>query len=305
MTQTILIVEDTSEIRDFLEKVIRANNFNTLVAADGAEALKIIEQTPPDLVVLDFGLPKVSGETVCVEIKKNHPEIIVIVLTAKSQSSDIVHGLQIGADDYITKPFVLEELMARIHARLKLISRKKDFSTSTKTISGNNKINTLKLRTSIFILGMRIIVNELLLGLFSFIIFFGISFLNSYLQNKDIFLAYSMLFTISLIINIAIIFYIILKWRFDYMKITPEGIAKYTGILHKREKKYACNFIETITLNQSFLGLILNYGTLELYDPTIKEPIYLLDIENPKKNKEIIEKIIPNKTNQSMPAIAP
>lgn len=304
MTQTILIVEDNSEIRDFLEKTIRANNFNTLVAADGAEALKIVEKTPPDLVVLDFGLPKVSGETVCVEIKKNHPEIIVIVLTAKSQTSDVVHGLQIGADDYITKPFIPEELMARIHARLKPTSRKKDFSVSTKTVSGNNKINTLKLRTSIFILGMRIIVNELLLGLFSFIIFFGISFLNSYLQNKDVFLAYSMLFTVSLAINIAIIFYIILKWRFDYMKITPEGIAKYTGILHKREKKYACNFVETITLNQSFLGLILNYGTLELYDPTIKEPIYLLDIENPKKNKEIIEKIIPNQTNQSMPAIA-
>src|SRR3989344_4175585 len=117
MQKTILVVEDDDELRGFLKKVLAANNFKVVEAADGAQALETVEKYLPNLVLLDFGLPKVPGETVCVKIKKDHPEIIVIALTEKNQSADVVHGLQIGADDYISKPFVAEELIARIDTR--------------------------------------------------------------------------------------------------------------------------------------------------------------------------------------------
>ena len=135
MQKTILIVEDNDDLRVSLRKILASNNFRVLEASDGAEALEIVEQDRPNLVVLDLKIPKISGETVCVRIKEAHPEIIVIVVTAKTLSSDVVRGLHIGADDYMTKPFVPEELIARIDTRLK----------SAKTLGSRNKDNQVKL----------------------------------------------------------------------------------------------------------------------------------------------------------------
>src|SRR5450759_2212660 len=125
MQKTILIVDDDKSLRDFLKKTLTDLNFNVMVADDGAEALEMVGKKLPDLVILDLGLPKVSGQTVCVEIKKNHPRIGVIIFTAKSESADAAHSLQIGADDYMSKPFTIEELLARIEARLKTTEEKK------------------------------------------------------------------------------------------------------------------------------------------------------------------------------------
>src|SRR5574342_1039121 len=101
MQKTIRIVEDDADLRGGLYKILTAHGFNVLEAADGAEALERVEKEKPDLVLLDFGLPVVSGETVCVKIKEDFPEIAVIALTEKSSKAQVVHGLQIGADDYI------------------------------------------------------------------------------------------------------------------------------------------------------------------------------------------------------------
>jgi len=119
MLKTILVVDNDPEIREYLIKFLRDHDFAIHSAADGATALKMVYKSPPDLVVLDLGLPKVSGETVCLDIKKNMPQVPVIVLTAKSQSADVLHGFKLGADDYVAKPFMGEELLARINARFR------------------------------------------------------------------------------------------------------------------------------------------------------------------------------------------
>ncbi len=122
MLKRILIVEDDSEIREYLRKTLIDQDYATVTATGGVEALELIDKKKPDLVVLDLGLPDLSGETVCVKIKKDYPEIPVIILTAKAQSSDVIHSFKLGADDYVSKPFVAEELIARIKARLKSIN---------------------------------------------------------------------------------------------------------------------------------------------------------------------------------------
>ncbi|MBI2022658.1 response regulator transcription factor, partial [Candidatus Daviesbacteria bacterium] len=103
----------------YLKELLLDNGYSVQSAADGIAALNIIKKTQPDMVVLDLGLPNMSGETVCLEIRKNYPTLPVIILTAKDTISDIVQGLNLGADDYITKPFVADELLARIKARFR------------------------------------------------------------------------------------------------------------------------------------------------------------------------------------------
>jgi DNA-binding response OmpR family regulator len=117
MLKTILVVEDEKDIRDSLKKSLTENNYAVETAEDGAQALSLVEKKIPDLVILDLGLPKISGESVLQEIKKNYPNMPVIILSAKSTTSDIVTGFNLGADNYVPKPFVIEELLARIKAR--------------------------------------------------------------------------------------------------------------------------------------------------------------------------------------------
>src|SRR5690606_2309713 len=81
--------------------------------------LKIIKKSVPDMVILDLGLPDMSGESVCSQIRKEFPDLRVIILTAKDTPHDIIQGLNLGADDYLTKPFVADILLARINARLR------------------------------------------------------------------------------------------------------------------------------------------------------------------------------------------
>lgn len=115
----ILIAEDDVTIREGIQSFLTENNYMVDAVEDGAAALEAVRRRVPDLVILDLGLPKISGESVCQEIKKQHPDLPVIILTAKNQTSDIVSGFKLGADDYMSKPFELDELMARITARLK------------------------------------------------------------------------------------------------------------------------------------------------------------------------------------------
>ena len=119
MVKMILIIEDEMDLRKYLSSMLLDQGFSVVDAPDGVKGLNLIERRQPDLVVLDLGLPKVDGETVCKEIRKKYPDVPVIILTAKNETSDVVRGFNIGADDYITKPFKGEELLARIKARLR------------------------------------------------------------------------------------------------------------------------------------------------------------------------------------------
>lgn len=119
MTQKILVVEDDTSLSEFLKDLLGEAGFAVETVADGVSALSSMKKGGASLVVLDLGLPKISGETVCAELKKKYPDIPVIILTAKSTTSDVISGLNLGADDYLTKPFDGNELIARIKARLR------------------------------------------------------------------------------------------------------------------------------------------------------------------------------------------
>lgn len=117
--QTVLVVEDDKGLQSYLKELLIDNNYAVQIAPDGVVALTTIERTPPDIVILDLGLPNMSGEAVCMEIRKKYPTLAVIILTARDSVADIVKGLNLGADDYMTKPFVADELLARIKARMR------------------------------------------------------------------------------------------------------------------------------------------------------------------------------------------
>ena len=304
MQKTILVVDDDDELRGFLKKVLVANNFTVIEASDGAQALEAVEKYLPDLVLLDFGLPKAPGETVCVKIKKDHPNIIVIALTKKTQSSDVVQGLQIGADDYISKPFVAEELIARIDARFKTTTNGQVQSGAEESGVEEAELGKIILRESVVLIIIRLILTEALFG-FSLLLFSILySYINSYLNSTDFSILYFVVLGGAFLINVGMVSLIALIWTSEYTEISKEGIVKHSGILHKKEQKYACNFVEGATLNQSFLGLLFNYGTIDLYNPALKEQVYLLNIANPKKNSEKIQKIVSKKANKSIPFVA-
>ncbi|MCL5784867.1 MAG: response regulator transcription factor [Patescibacteria group bacterium] len=119
MVSKVLIVEDDTGLQKYLKELLLNNEYSPQAVSDGISAINFISKSAPDLVILDLGLPNMSGESVCQEIRKDHPEVPVIILTARDGMSDIVQGLNLGADDYITKPFVADELLARIKARLR------------------------------------------------------------------------------------------------------------------------------------------------------------------------------------------
>ena len=119
MVHTILIVEDDDDLRQYLKDVLLDTGYSIKDVKDGVAALKEIRKTEPDLVILDLGLPVMGGESVCTEAKKLFPDLPIIILTAKGATADVVKGLNLGADDYVPKPFETDELVARIRARLR------------------------------------------------------------------------------------------------------------------------------------------------------------------------------------------
>ncbi|WP_326690906.1 MULTISPECIES: response regulator transcription factor [unclassified Streptomyces] len=119
----ILIVEDEARIAAFVEKGLRASGFTTTVAADGDTAYDYARSGGFDLVVLDIGLPGKDGFTVLRELREARVTVPVIVLTARDSVRDTVAGLEGGADDWMTKPFRFEELLARVRLRLRTAAR--------------------------------------------------------------------------------------------------------------------------------------------------------------------------------------
>ncbi|MCP2253420.1 DNA-binding response regulator, OmpR family, contains REC and winged-helix (wHTH) domain [Prauserella aidingensis] len=115
----ILIAEDEARIAAFIEKGLRSNGFTTTVVDDGDTALAQVVAGEFDLVVLDLGLPKRDGFAVLQAMRRAHVHVPVIILTARDTVHDTVAGLEGGADDYMTKPFRFEELLARVRLRLR------------------------------------------------------------------------------------------------------------------------------------------------------------------------------------------
>lgn len=131
----ILIVEDEASIREFISLNLRMSGFDTAEASCGEEALKIYIKYQPDVILLDIMLPGIDGFEICKIIRKTAPEIAIIMLTARGQDNDKINGLEIGADDYIIKPFNPLELIARIRALLRRMQVSKSKNTN-KIISG-------------------------------------------------------------------------------------------------------------------------------------------------------------------------
>lgn len=146
MVYKILVVEDDKNIRNYLEDTLKEAGYSVKGTDDGAVALRMVKDAKPDLIVLDLGIESIAGETVCAEVKKDHPTLPVIILTAKGATRDIVHGLDLGADDYISKPFETDELLARIRSRLKqkgspvLSIADLELNSSTYEVKRNNKV---------------------------------------------------------------------------------------------------------------------------------------------------------------------
>ncbi len=117
--ETILIVEDDPTMRRGLKDNFEFEGYRVVTATDGEAGLQAVLDCQPDLVILDIMLPKVNGYEVCRLIRREGIETPIIMLTAKGQESDIVLGLNIGADDYVTKPFSIKQLLARANAFLR------------------------------------------------------------------------------------------------------------------------------------------------------------------------------------------
>ncbi|MFA9406266.1 MAG: response regulator transcription factor [Anaerolineales bacterium] len=142
----ILVVDDEQKIIQITSDYLEAAGYAVLAADDGISALRIVDESQPDLIILDLGLPGMDGLDVCRELRKKS-DLPIIILTARGEESDKLVGLELGADDYITKPFSPKELVARVRAVL----RRMEKSTSDEEIFRVGKVwfDVLKMRLTI------------------------------------------------------------------------------------------------------------------------------------------------------------
>ena len=137
--KTILIVDDEKPIVDILVYNLQKEGYNTLEANDGVTAVEIALDKRPDLILLDIMLPKMDGLTVCKKIRTTL-NVPILMLTAKDEEIDKIIGLELGADDYVTKPFSARELMARIKANLRKVEVKSALVNGEKEVKETQKI---------------------------------------------------------------------------------------------------------------------------------------------------------------------
>jgi len=117
--ETILVIEDDPSILLGLKKNLEFEGYTVLVAQDGEQGLEMAFDSKPDLILLDIMLPQVNGFEICRSVRKHEPAVPILMLSAKDQEIDKIMGLDLGADDYITKPFSVKELLARVKAALR------------------------------------------------------------------------------------------------------------------------------------------------------------------------------------------
>lgn len=140
--KTILIVDDEQSIIDILVYNLKKEGYNTIEANDGVTAVEMAIEQKPNLILLDIMLPKMDGLTACKKIKSAIPNVPILILSAKDEELDKIVGLELGADDYITKPFSVRELMARVKANL----RKSDVTIVTPEVKDKKEEHKIEVR---------------------------------------------------------------------------------------------------------------------------------------------------------------
>ncbi len=121
MSDRILLVEDDPKLAKFIESELTLEGYHVTVAPNGLDGLTLARTAEPDLLILDWMLPGISGLDICLRLRSTGVQVPIIILTAKDEVPDRVTGLNAGADDYVTKPFSMEELLARVKARLRRV----------------------------------------------------------------------------------------------------------------------------------------------------------------------------------------
>ncbi len=140
--KTILIVDDEQPIVDILVYNLQKEGYKTIEASDGMTAVDMALEQKPDLILLDIMLPRLDGLSVCKRIK-NSLNVPILMLTAKDSEIDKILGLELGADDYITKPFSVRELVARVKANLRKVEAVSNSNTDYKKVNDNRKENKI------------------------------------------------------------------------------------------------------------------------------------------------------------------
>ena len=138
----ILVAEDDNAVRKSLERALRLEGYQVLMSSNGEQALEIASVTPPDLYILDVMMPILDGLSVCRTLRWQGDKTPILILTARHQVSDRVSGLDAGADDYLAKPFALDELLARIRALL----RRNPSDTKSKSYVVSNLVLNIETR---------------------------------------------------------------------------------------------------------------------------------------------------------------
>ncbi|MHB8416437.1 MAG: response regulator transcription factor [Myxococcales bacterium] len=123
MAEVILLIEDDASIRQGLELNLSVEGYQVIACSDGERGLELAREQHPSLIVLDLTLPKLDGLTVLRAVRRDDKDVPIVILSARGQEAAKVEGLSLGADDYVTKPFGLKELLARVHAALRRAGR--------------------------------------------------------------------------------------------------------------------------------------------------------------------------------------
>jgi two-component system phosphate regulon response regulator PhoB len=146
--QKVLVIEDESDLSSSLAFALRAHGYDVMIADRGAAALQALDSFQPDLILLDLMLPDMSGLEICRKVREapGGPRPAVIILSARVQEIDRVVGFEVGADDYVTKPFSVRELMLRIEARLRMQSSAGDVPIEGAAAAGQKSTGTFTLR---------------------------------------------------------------------------------------------------------------------------------------------------------------
>lgn len=145
----ILVVEDDPIIRQTVDYALRRAGFATRSSGNGVEALQMARETPPDLILLDLMLPGIDGFEFADQIRRTDPDVAIVMVTALSQERDTVRGLDAGADDYVTKPFSMEELLARVRANLRRVKERAVLETDETIEVGDLVIEPSQLRVQV------------------------------------------------------------------------------------------------------------------------------------------------------------
>lgn len=149
MNNNILIIEDDECIREILTYSLKEESFNIFEARNGIEGLKIIEKESIELIILDLMLPDISGFEICKKVSVEY-KIPIIMLTAKNDIMDKIVGLELGADDYITKPFDIREVVARVKVSIRRIEQFKDIKDKENMIKLGDSITIFQDRYEVF-----------------------------------------------------------------------------------------------------------------------------------------------------------